>query len=348
MQAPGPSSAAETAAEDVPFANTAAGHIFHFTYEGEPRPLHAYLLERYRWGRSADWAASFYPGRVRLNGAGVDAATWVRPGDRVTYLHLRSEEPPPPALGTPLHQDDWMLALHKPDTVPVNPVGVYYFTSLAIHAREVLGNPALTPMHRLDLETSGPLLFAREPRHLKRFHKLFMHKAMRKTYRALVRGRFPPERSAIAGWIGPAEGSRIHTRLALAEADPDEAAHSTDPTLSLTRIHAVHHRGGLSELELEPVTGKTNQLRVHLAHVGHPIVGDKKYHPEEGVFLDWLEHRDFERLRDALLLPRQALMCEALAFEHPFTGEPVAVHAPAGAWAAKVGALLEETASAEP
>ena len=115
---------------------------------------------------------------------------------------------------------------------------------------------------------------------------------------------------------------------------------------SLTRVLGVIHRdlggrGVISELLLEPVTGKTNQLRVHLAHVGHPVVGDKKYHPDEEVFLDWFAHRNIGRLRQRLLLPRHALHCESLDFPHPFTDEAVEVRAPAGAWAAKVAGLAD-------
>lgn len=320
----------------LPFASSAEAKIFHFEYEGAPALLREHLIERYRYGRSAAWRETFYPERVRLNGAVVDADTVVQPGDTVAYLHLRAEEPPPAAPLRVLHEDEWMLVLHKPDDVPVSPSGLYYFTSLAMRAREDFANPELTPIHRLDLETSGPLVFAKHARDLKRFHKLFTSKTLRKTYRALALGRLPESVTRIAGAIVPAAGSAIHTKLCLAPGDEAQ---------SLTRILRVAHHAvqgqDFSEVELEPVTGKTNQLRVHLAHVGHPIVGDKKYHTDEAVFLDWLEHRDFARLRDRLWLPRQALQCQALAFPHPFTEATVHVAAPPGTWAAKLHPLLK-------
>ena len=342
------------ASADAEFRNDAQRHIFRFRYAGPPRGLREALLERYRYGRGADWAGSFFPARVRLNGAPVHAHTPVAPGDEIAYLHLRADEPPAPPLGAPLHGDEWLLAVAKGDTTPVSPSGLYYFTALAIQARETYGEPELTPIHRLDLETSGPVLFARRQTHVAACQALFARKALRKRYRALVHGRFPPGLREIAGRIVPDTASRIHTRLRLEPADPtavvlrDEAPHSRNAAaeLSLTRVLSVTHhdlgeRGVFSELELEPVTGKTNQLRVHLAHVGHPIVGDKKYHPDEAVFLDWHEHRDFARLATRLLLPRQALHCEALAFPHPFTGEPLEIRAPAGLWQAKLAGLLE-------
>jgi tRNA pseudouridine32 synthase / 23S rRNA pseudouridine746 synthase len=346
---------AAPAVED--FRNDAKRRVFRFRYEGEPRPLHAFLLERYRFGRDAHWAATFYPQRVRLNGAPVDAHTQVAHGGEIAYLHLRADEPPAPPLGAPLHEDPWLLAIAKGDALPVSPSGVFYFTALAVRAREVLGEPELTPLHRLDLETSGPLLLARRKADLPAWHALFARKALHKRYRALVHGRFPRGLDAIAGRIVPDAASRIHTRLRLEPVPPAEAEaalraaaarpRKAAPELSLTRVRAVtwHDlgaRGTFSELELEPVTGKTNQLRVHLAHVGHPIVGDKKYHPDEAVFLDWHAHRDFARLAGRLLLPRQALHCEALAFAHPFSGEALQIRAPADMWRAKVAGLLGE------
>ena len=276
----------QSSPELPPFANGPEARVFRFNYSGESLPLHDYLLGRYRHGRDEAWARSFFPDRVRLNGAVVKADTTVNPGDGIEYLHLRREEPAPqpPAV---LYEDDWILALEKPDSFPVNPSGVYYFTSLAILAREVFGNPGLTPLHRLDLETSGPVMFAKHPAHLAAFHRMFHEGRISKRYRALAHGRFPMDLREIKGWIVPDPQSRIRTRLKLVPELPDQSAQGkgglafTPPGISRTRIlgstpFAEGTGGSFSELLLEPVTGKTNQLRVHLAHEGHPIVGDKK------------------------------------------------------------------------
>ncbi len=316
-----------------PFEDGPDSKIFRFRYEGAPRPLRAYLLGRYAHGRDAAWRESFYPARVRLEGREVGGETLVRPGQQVGYLHLRAEEPSPPGLAAPLHEDEWMMAVQKPDTIPVNPSGVYYFSCLALLARERFGIPGLAPVHRLDLETTGPLLLAKTREAARRFQALFDGKAIRKTYRALVHGTFPEGMREISGRIGPHPASEIATKLWL---EPGAGAGAGQ---SLTRILAVRHRPPYSELVLEPVTGKTNQLRVHLAAVGHPIVGDKKYHPDEGVFLDWVLHRDFARLREKLVLPRQALLCEALEFPHPFRATRPRIVAPPESWADKLGPL---------
>ena len=318
--------------EDL-FQNTPRGHVFHFTYEGEPRALRTYLAERYRYWLRGDFATRAFPHRVRLNHQSVAEDTWIRPGDLITYHHARAEEPVRPAPPLVLFEDEWLLVLHKPDDVPVSPSGPHYFASVAIHAREAFSNPELTPVHRLDLETGGPLIFAKRSGDLKRIHRLFLHKTLAKTYRSLVHGRFPHGLARIAGRIVPDPVSPVHTRLTLV---PDPASEH-----SITEIRRVAHLGTFSELELSPITGKTNQLRVHLAHHGHPIVGDKKYHPDESVFLEWLAHKDWTRLRRQLLLPRQALQCAALEFSHPFTEQPLRITAPPGAWRRKIAAVVD-------
>jgi RluA family pseudouridine synthase len=314
-----------------PFASDAGSKIFRFQFEAEAQPLKPYLLERYQYGREPRWRDTFYPERVRLNGAPVAEETWARPGDTIAYRHLRAEEPPAPAALPVLYEDEWLLAVHKPDSVPVSPSGLYYFSSLALLARELFASPELTPLHRLDLETSGVLLLARRRADLARFHGLFTAHAIDKRYLALVPGAFPLERRELSGRIVPHPASAIHTKLWL-----DPAGESN----SLTRVLDVAHHGRCSELLLQPVTGKTNQIRVHLAHAGHPIVGDKKYQPDERVFLDWLVHRDDARVRERLGLPRQALLCQSLAFIHPFTGRPVSIAAPPGAWAEKIAGVV--------
>ena len=315
------------------FQNTAASHVFHFTYAGEPRLLKGYLAERYRYWLNGEWMERAYPERVWVNRAPAAEEAWVAPGDVISYRHLRDDEPVRPGRPPVLWEDERTLVLYKPDNVPVSPSGPYYFASLAIHAREAFGNPELTPIHRLDLETDGPVVFAKRSADLRHFHELFRRQAIRKTYRALVYGRFPQGLQRIAGRIFPDPASAIRTKLAFL---PDLASES-----SVTHVSRVVWHGPFSELELEPRTGKTNQLRVHLAHLGHPIVGDKKYHADEGVFLQWIVHKDFGRLRERLLLPRQALQCHALAFPHPFTGEPVEVRAPEGSWARQIAPAVE-------
>jgi len=270
---------------------------------------------------------------VRVNQVDVDEASWVRPGDSISYHHARVEEPLHPGAPPVLYEDAWMLVVYKSGDVPVSPSGPHYFASLAIHAREVFGNPDLTPIHRLDMETEGPVILSKRRQDLGRFHQMFLRQELGKSYRALVHGRFPRELSRISGRIVRDTPSPITTKLGLL---PERGG-----THSITEVRRIEHRGTFSELELAPLTGKTNQIRVHLAHFGHPLVGDKKYYPDERLFLDWVQHKDWTRHARELVLPRHALQCAALEFLHPFTAEPIRIVSPAGAWRRKIAGAAE-------
>ena len=238
-----------------------------------------------------------------------------------------------PTLDKPLYEDEWLLALHKPDSIPVHPTGIFYFSSMVMLARETFNNPELTPLHRLDLETDGVLLFAKQKGYIRPFHQLFESHAVQKSYSALVHGKFPDQTKEISGWIAPCTDSLIHTKLWL-------YPKGRGPK-SITRIKAAGKRGRFSELQLEPVTGKTNQLRVHLAATGHHIVGDKKYDPDESIFLNWLAHRDFQRLQSTLVLPRQALQCTSMGFDHPFSKAPLTIQTRPETWVKKTEAAFQ-------
>ena len=79
---------------------------------GEPRPLRAYLAERYRYWLAGEWLERAFPRRVRLNHEAVAGNAWIRPGDLLSYHHARAEEPVRPAPPVVLHEDEWLLYLH--------------------------------------------------------------------------------------------------------------------------------------------------------------------------------------------------------------------------------------------
>ncbi|MCP4749676.1 MAG: RNA pseudouridine synthase, partial [Proteobacteria bacterium] len=158
---------------------------------------------------------------------------------------------------------------------------------------------------------------------------LFQEKKIEKRYQAVVFGT--PNVNSIAGNLIPAKKSRIYTKLELELSD--------EPN-SLTLIEKQKAWGDYFRLWLKPITGKTNQIRVHLAAIGCPIVGDKKYYPDEEIFLDWFAHRDVFRILPVLKLQRQALHCESLSFASPFAGEQIDIVDHTPDWEKKISQLL--------
>lgn len=200
-----------------------------------------------------------------------------------------------------LHRDADVLVLDKPSgllSVPGKPEA--HRDSLETRVRAAF--PAALLIHRLDLETSGVMIFAMNPRAQRIVNLQFEHRQVRKTYIARVAGH--PE----------AEAGRIDLPMIVdwPNRPLQKVCHETGkPAVTNWRVVA-REPGGTARLELEPETGRSHQIRVHLAELGHPILGDPFYAPPEA----------------RAAATRLQLHALALAIRHPANGAPVAWQAP--------------------
>jgi tRNA pseudouridine32 synthase/23S rRNA pseudouridine746 synthase len=212
---------------------------------------------------------------------------------------------PPPAIA-PLYFDDTLLILDKPSgllAVPGRGPGKADCLSARVQARY----PDALIVHRLDMATSGLMVMARGPAAQRALSMAFAARAVKKRYIALVAGRL---QAASQSW-GLID-------LPLVGDWPNRPRQIVDHQLgkpSLTRWRVLGHdeNGAWTRVELEPVTGRSHQLRVHLRELGHPILGDDLYAPPEA--------------RD--MAPRLLLHAAWLSFAHPATGERLAFECPA-------------------
>ena len=253
-------------------------------------------------------------GEVRVNSGRVAASHRLAIGDRIRIPPIRvaereAGEAPAPALELPvLFEDDHILAVDKP-------------AGLAVHGGSGIAHGAIERLraarpqakflelvHRLDRETSGVLLLAKKRSALTALHEDLRERAMDKRYLAAVAGRVRDDmrrvKVALRKYL-TAEGER---RVAVDEREGQE---------SETVFRRLARNDEFSLLEAELLTGRTHQIRVHLAHIGHPILGDEKY-------------GDFA-LNKALRkrgLKRMFLHAAELSFVHPATGERVTVRSP--------------------
>jgi len=250
-------------------------------------------------------------GEVRVNSGRIGASYRVAPNDRIRIPPVRVAEreddtPAPHYKMTVLHEDDALLALDKPSGIAVH--GGSGVAHGAIESLRSMRPQAkfLELVHRLDRETSGVLLIAKKRAALVALHEMLRMRAMDKRYLAGVAGRFRNELQ--------------HVRLALAKRTTDEGKHvrvSPDGQEAETVLRRIERGAEFSLLEAQLLTGRTHQIRVHLAHLGHPILGDDKY-------------GDFElnrRLRK-LGLRRMFLHAASLEFAHPVSGETLRIAAP--------------------
>jgi 23S rRNA pseudouridine1911/1915/1917 synthase len=261
-------------------------------------------------------------GEVRLNGRPAKPAARVAVGDAIEtpvrdplILSRQTFDCAVPVL---LEEQDF-LVVDKPFGLPTHPTARYLQENLVSALRGMYGEPAPTAVHRLDRETSGVLLCARNPRTHRALALQFERREVTKYYHAVVTG--VPEQSSgiLEGMLGRDNASRVRIRVRVG---------GTGGVYARTDYRVIRAWEGFSLLELSPKTGRQHQIRAQLQAAGHPVVGDKIYGPDEENFLAHLEGRLVADARAALLLDRHALHAFALHFRHPRTGDEVYAESP--------------------
>jgi len=241
---------------------------------------------------------------------------------------------PEPEIPLVVHEDPRLVAFSKPPDLLCHPVGAQFAWSLIGLARKRFPGEELRLCHRLDRDTSGVTLLARDlaaDQHLK---AAFKAREVRKTYLAIVRGQPDWDAITVDDPIGDDTSSPIKLKRGV-RPDGQEAR---------TEFRVLARLDGVALVSCRPRTGRTHQLRVHLAHVGAPILGDRIYGQPPEVFLSIYEGRPLPDLPARLLHPRHCLHARALHVPHP-DGHEVHVKAPLPADMA--GVLLRAGLTAE-
>ena len=217
-------------------------------------------------------------GEVRVNKGRASADTRLAMGDEVRVPPLRlaeksaESEAAVPAREFPvIFEDEVMLVINKPAGVAVHGGSGVSFGVIEQLRRARPEARFLELVHRLDKETSGVLVIAKKRSALTALQDVFRHRQAHKTYAALVSGAWPERKKVIDVALHKfltAEGER---RVKAVRGDDDEGRRS------ISLVHVVQHYAAFSLLDVTIKTGRTHQIRVHLSHEGHGIVGDDKY-----------------------------------------------------------------------
>lgn len=276
-----------------------AGQASHVTLPRlEPAPATVLDFLKARFPRIPDWEARMARGLVRLDsGEPLDAASPYRMGLRVAYRREVPFEARVPFEEAILFQDARILVADKPPFLPVAPAGAYVNETLLARLQARTGLRGLAPLHRLDRETAGLVLFSIEPASRGAYHALFAERRMEKAYEAWAR---VPSDLAQRDWLVETriEPGEPFFRMRNAEGEPN----------ARSRIELLERRGELGRFRVRPESGRKHQVRLHLLAIGCPILHDRLY----PVLLPEAPP-DFER-------PLQ-LLAKSLSFRDPFSGE---------------------------
>lgn len=223
---------------------------------------------------------------------------------------------PPPTFPDILHEDERLVALQKPAGLLAHPAGTKFAWSIIGLAKERWPDHRIDLVHRLDRDTSGVILLTKDIEANRELKERWLMGEARKTYLALCKGAVPWMREHMRGPIGYAE-QEIRVQMAVR---PDGLAAHTE--VWREGVRSTSHGQSLSLVRCRLHTGRTHQIRVHLAHAGFPLLGDRLYGVPPEVFLDTLAHGALSPDHEALTgAPRQALHAARLTTPHPDGGE---------------------------
>ncbi|QEH33148.1 Pseudouridine synthase [Aquisphaera giovannonii] len=307
-------------------------------FEVRPRTdgkrIDAYLASRYTDYSRSVIQRIIEAEAVQVNGRAVKASYKVRAGDRVRLWLPELPDTTPVPEDIPIdvvYEDRWLTVVNKPPNMVTHPARgnwrgtlvnaiQFHYDNLSTVAGE--DRPGI--VHRLDRDTTGLLVVVKDDAAHRGLGLQFENREVHKEYLAIVYGE--PERDS--DYVEKAIGFHPITREKMAIRPEQDGGRP-----ALTFYEVIERFRGYALVRCKPRTGRTHQIRVHLAHVGHPIVADRAYSSRASLTVRELIDDSAPRPApgedlDRILIDRQALHAAALRFTHPATGLPLELAAP--------------------
>ncbi len=281
---------------------------FRLTCDRDNVRIDVYLSEKLSLPRS-QIKSMIEEGHVRASGKAPKPSFKVRRDLEIEGEIIREEPSPLVAEDIPisiLYEDPYLLVIDKPDNMVVHPslghrAGTLVNAILSyIVDADKLGDERPGIVHRLDKGTTGVIIVAKDRSTQETLSRLFHDRAVEKVYRAIVEGVIKADSGVVEGAIG--RHPRERQKMALV---------TRNGRYSLSNFKVIKRLDGFTYVEVYPKTGRTHQIRVHLAHIGHPIVGDDLYGK-----------------RARKLAGRPLLHAHRISFTHPVLEGKVVVEAP--------------------
>ena len=288
-----------------------------------------FVSQRFTYRSREEWQAELAAHRFLLNDTEARGDCILAKGDRLVYLMDALVEPKVATNYTVLYEDADLLVIDKPAPLPCHPGGRFFAHTLwaLLKEKHGLDNPRL--VNRLDRETSGIVLVAKNKDAARLCQEQFAQHRVEKVYLVLVEGDFPgtPDPMEATGWLGVDPNSAIRKKMRFYPAQNDAPPGAVECSTTFRRLSYAGNPS-LSLLEARPHTGRCHQIRASLLHLGFPVAGDKLYGLDEQLFLRFQEDRLNAHDHALLRLPRQALHAARLRLWHPTTGRELEFSSP--------------------
>jgi tRNA pseudouridine32 synthase/23S rRNA pseudouridine746 synthase len=263
-----------------------------------------FLLERMPDISRDEWLHRFANDLVlNVDAQPVQATQAYTPHTKLYYYRHIANEPVLPQKASIVFEDEHLLVADKPHFMPVTPAGRYVQQSLLVQLKHLTSNDELVPLHRIDRETAGLVMFGKRLQDRDAYHALFRDKEMHKVYEAVA--AYDPALELPRVHISRLQQDELFFRTQEVDGEPN----------SETRIRLLKVEGTRALYQLEPVSGKRHQLRVHMMALGLPLEGDQFY---PIVLRGPEDEEDFSK-------PLQ-LLAKSVAFTDPVTGEAREFH----------------------
>lgn len=238
------------------------------------------LCARFTYHSKMDWADKLAHGLVSINGIEANASTVVHRNDKVVYHVENYTEPDVPTDFEVIFEDEEFMLVAKPAGIPVHHTGRIFYNTFTAVVRRGTDCETATPMHRLDRDTGGIMLFAKYAETAARFQKNLDRILLKKFYMAVVRGNFPE--GTVDCQMALREDPEDRLRLRMHHFEDGKSCHTIFRKVAFGTRQSVNEAGETSEepytvVEAELITGRKHQIRAHLAELGYPILGDRLY-----------------------------------------------------------------------
>jgi RluA family pseudouridine synthase len=280
-----------------------------------------FLSRRFTYKNRLGWSEEISKGNFKINEKPVAENTLLDSNLEITWTFWHQEPEVPKDLPI-IFEDDFILAVNKPAGLPCHAHGVF-LNNTAVNFLKNIRKGFVSLAHRLDKETSGVLICAKDPTVLIFLMKQFETRQSRKTYQAIVKGIPKENNFSIDQPLGADQNSLITQRQKVI-INPSEKSKK-----AVTRVKVIGKFLNSSHLEIKPLSGRLHQIRAHLQWAHLPILGDKIYGQPDSVYLEHLEliKKDLPGKKvDGV--SRQMLHASEVIIEHPVTQEQLELKAP--------------------